>query len=303
MKTCVGSADITSVYEQDVPDMAQFIPSAQPAAVSQIPWLRPNFVDAQGEILGVVQSFVVEHGGKLIVVDTCVGDNKDITAVKAWSHRHTGFLARFEGAGFDPASVDYVLCSHMHLDHVGWNTYLDKDTWQPTFPNARYLFARAELDHWAAVRTEPIADLSGATDGSQTFAANFHQTQVNVFNQSIKPIIDAGLAEIVDPPCGPLPGLNLAPSPGHTPGHVIVEIESQGEKAVISGDSFHHPCQIAHPEWAATPDTDQEASTETRRKILRELADTATVLIGTHFLEPVVGTIISDGTAYRFDTR
>ena len=303
MKARVGSTVITSVCEQNLSDLASLIPSAKPDAISEIPWLRPNFVDAEGQLLALVQSFVVEHRGRLVVVDTCVGDDKDISVVDAWSHNHTGFLERFRQAGFDPALVDYVLCTHLHVDHVGWNTYLDNDTWQPTFPNARYLFARPELDHAAAACVEPIADLSAAADESETFAARSQQTQVNLYNQSITPIIDAGLADVVETPCEPLPGLELVPAPGHTPGQVIIEIESHGEKAIITGDSFHHPCQVAHPEWAALPDADQHVSIDTRRKVLREIADTATVLIGSHFAEPVIGKIISDGSAYRFDTH
>jgi glyoxylase-like metal-dependent hydrolase (beta-lactamase superfamily II) len=303
MKTRVGSTVITSVYEQDLPGLSSLIPGAQPDAISEIPWLRPNFVDAEGQLRAVVQSFVVEHNGRLIVVDTCVGDNKDVPVMEAWSHNQTGFLGRFEKAGFDPASVDYVMYTHMHVDHVGWNTYLDNDTWKATFPNARHLFSRVELDHTAAVSAEPIPDLGAAGDESERFAARFYQTQVNVYNESIMPLIDAGLADVVDAPCEPLPGLKLVPSPGHTPGHVIVEIESRGENAIIAGDSFHHPCQIAHPEWAALPDSDQDASVDTRRKILPEIADTATLLIGSHFAEPVVGQIVSDGPTYRFDTK
>ena len=303
MKALVGSTIVTSVYEQSLPDLALLIPSAQPDRLSEIPWLRPYFVDADGALRAVVQSFVVEHGGRRVVVDTCVGDNKDVPVLEAWSHRQTGFLARFAQAGFDRASVDYVLCTHMHVDHVGWNTYLDNDTWTPTFPNARYLFARTELDHAAAIDAEPIADLDADADESVTFAARSQQMQVDVYQQSIRPIIDAGLADVVDTPYEPLPGLTLVPSPGHTAGHVVIEIESHGEKAIITGDSFHHPCQIAHPEWGAVPDADRDAGIGTRRKILREIADTATVLIGSHFAEPVAGKIASDGTAYRFDAH
>jgi glyoxylase-like metal-dependent hydrolase (beta-lactamase superfamily II) len=302
MKTLVGSTVVTSVWEQSLPDLALLVPCAQPDRVSEIPWLRPNFVDADGALLAVVQSLVVEHGGKQFVVDTCVGDHKDVPVLDAWSHQKTGFLGRFAQAGFDPALVDYVLCTHLHVDHVGWNTYLDNGTWKPTFPNARYLFARTELDHAAAADAEPISESGAGADASETFASRSRRMQIDVYKQSVKPIIDAGLADIVETPCEPLPGLKLVPSPGHTAGHVFVEIESHGEKAVITGDSFHHPCQIAHPEWAAVPDADQNAGNETRRKILREIADTATVLIGSHFAEPVVGHVASDGAAYRFDT-
>ncbi|MCW2649838.1 MAG: hypothetical protein JWR32_814 [Mycobacterium sp.] len=300
MKAQIGSAVITSVFEQDLPDLASLLPSATPDALSKIDWLRPAFVDAEGDLRAVVQSFVVAHRGRLIVVDTCVGDDKDISVIDSWAHRHTGFFTRFAHAGFDPAAVDYVICTHLHVDHVGWNTHLDHGTWTPTFPNARYLFVGTELDHAAAVTAEPIAEHSAAAEESDTFANHFHQTQINVYNQSIKPIIDAGLADIVDAPHQPLPGLTLVPAPGHTPGQVIVHIESRGEDAIIGGDSFHHPCQTAHPEWAALPDSDQYTSSATRRAILREIADTATVLIGSHFAEPVAGHVVSDDATYRF---
>jgi len=111
-----------------------------------------------------------------------------------------------------------MCCVPTYTSIIGWNTYLDNETWQPIFPNARYLFARPELDHAAAACVEPIADLSAAADESETFAARFQQTQVNLYNQSIMPIIDAGLADVVETPCEPLPGLKLVPAPGHTPG-------------------------------------------------------------------------------------
>ncbi|QUR69371.1 MBL fold metallo-hydrolase [Mycobacterium spongiae] len=303
MKIQIGSTTVTSVYEQDVIGLSNTIPSAAPDALAELAWLDDRFVDATGELLGVVQAFVVEHGGKLVVVDTCVGDNKENVVVPEWAHRRTGFLERFLKAGFNPADVDAVVCTHLHMDHVGWNTFLDGDRWKPTFPNSRYLFARREHDHWRAQSQSSPTDPSDVGGDLEPWAQRVSKTQVAVYQESVQPIVDAGLALLVDMDHVLVPGLRLVPTPGHTPGHVAVEITSGGEKAFLSGDSFHHPCQIAHPEWANAADENPAASTGTRRMVLHELADSETLFIGSHFPEPVAGTIARDADSYRFDTR
>ena len=139
----IGEARITAVVEQSL-TMDGLISKAKPDALAEIAWLRPHFVDDTGRMLGLVQCFVIELGGKLVVVDTCVGDEKDLPSDPAWNRKTFGLLEKFRAAGFDPDAVDMVLCTHLHLDHVGINTRLEAGEWVPTFPNARYLFARTE---------------------------------------------------------------------------------------------------------------------------------------------------------------
>ncbi|MCH9730057.1 MAG: MBL fold metallo-hydrolase [Actinomycetia bacterium] len=302
MKLSIGSTTITSIVEQDLTFLSEVVPNARPSDLAGLPWLKPHFVDADNGMLGLVQSFLIEHGGARIVVDTCVGNGKENFSIPEWAHMNSDFLQRFAEAGFQPASVDYVVCTHMHMDHVGWNTYLHEGHWKPTFPNARHIFVSDELRYWTSEIAKPVSGQGGLTGESDEYKTAFQQTQAAIYEQSVKPILDAGLALFVDSSHTLMPGVKLVATPGHTPAHVSVEIDADGRKALISGDSFHHPCQIAHPEWAADPDTDQDASTQTRRNILAELADSATYFIGTHFAEPVAGKIVTDGQSYRFDT-
>ena len=297
----VGSAKITAIVEQPLEDLEGLITKTTPEELLAIDWLRPHFIDASGTMLGVVQSFVIEHAGKLIVVDTCIGDHKSLPISPHQHEKVFGLFEKFNEAGFDPAKVDLVLCTHMHFDHVGMNTLLVEGAWAPSFPNARYLFAKEEFDYWASENARPVEDPAALEGGFAKMRATFHATQVDVHNQSVQPVIDAGLAEIVAAPCEPLPGLRLVPTPGHTPGHVSVELISEGQRAWITGDSFHHPCQIARADWSTVADIDRDVGIDTRRDVLAKLAGSDTLLLGTHFSAPTGGQIVKDGESYRLE--
>ena len=296
----IGAARITNIVEQSLTGMYHLLPDAKRDAVQEIAWLRPHFADADGNLTGIIQAFVIELNGKLLVVDT-IGDGKSMPISEAWSNMSSGFMQRFRAAGFDPEAVDFVLCTHMHMDHVGWNTFHDGTAWRPTFPNARYLFAEAEMAYFEQETSTAPGDPATAASPQEAFPILLHMTQHEVLNQSIKPVLEAGLADLVAVPHQPVPGITLVPTPGHTPGHVSIEVSSEGAKALITGDSFHHPCQIARPQWASTADDDQSASTATRRRVLAETAGTDTLLVGTHFNEPVCGRIVEDGDGHRLD--
>jgi glyoxylase-like metal-dependent hydrolase (beta-lactamase superfamily II) len=290
MRLDLGSATITAIVEQELGRMGALLSEATPEAVAAIEWLRPHYVDEQGDLQWVIQCFVVEVDGVTVVIDTCIGDGKSIPFPDFWNDLASGFLERFRDSGFDPADVDVVLCTHLHLDHVGWNTTKRADgRWVPTFPNARYLFERTEYEDWAAEAEQP---------GDGILA----DTQQHVQRESIRPIVDAGLAELVDAPYRVSPSLRLVPSNGHTPGHVCVELHSDDVTAVITGDAFHHPCQIARPQWATTADFDQDASTATRRQLLTEWADTDVTVIGTHFAPPSYGRVRTGVDGYVFQS-
>jgi glyoxylase-like metal-dependent hydrolase (beta-lactamase superfamily II) len=153
------------------------------------------------------------------------------------------------------------------------------DKWVPTFPKARYLMGRAEFDYWRDQRE--------------------NEELVEVFSDSVRPVFEAGLVDLVETNHRISPEVSFVPTLGHTPGHVSVRISSQGEEALITGDFIHHPCQMARPDWAATVDFDQSASTKTRRDMFAKLAGTPTLIIGTHFAGPTAGRIVRDGDAYR----
>jgi glyoxylase-like metal-dependent hydrolase (beta-lactamase superfamily II) len=171
-----------------------------------------------------------------------------------------------------------VVCTHLHVDHVGWNTMLENGKWAPTFPKARYLLGRREYDFWSA-----------HDDGEQQA----------MLGDSVKPIFDAGLVQLVELDHVISPEIRLTPSTGHTPGHVSVMIESEGERAVITGDMTHHPCQLAHPDWSLG-DNDPKAAALTRSRLFAEWADETILVIGTHFAAPTAGHVVRDGAAFRF---
>jgi glyoxylase-like metal-dependent hydrolase (beta-lactamase superfamily II) len=275
----VGDVRITSVAEfADVPIPGEAVlPDATAAAVLEVDWLRPQFADDAGNILLRIQALVVESHGRTIVVDTCFGNDKERTNPVA-HHLSTRFLGDFVAAGFDPGAIDAVACTHLHVDHVGWNTILVEGEWIPTFPSARYYLSRVDVEYWSSTPSK---------DG-------------DLLGDSVTPVIEAGLAELVDAPYTITDEVSLIPTPGHSPGHVSVRIESGGSVAVITGDVMHHPVQCARPSWASSFDEDAAAAEKTRCAFLEDYADTDVLVIGTHFATPCAGKVIRAGDAYRF---
>ncbi|HEY2707507.1 MAG TPA: MBL fold metallo-hydrolase [Caulobacteraceae bacterium] len=274
--TRVVEIEFNTRYREDAP----FIAEATPDALKATPWLYPDFVRPEDGALKVsIHALLVEAPGLRLVVDTCLGNDRPrgLVGNKPLS---TPFLERLGEAGWSREGVDMVVCTHLHVDHVGWNTMLEGGKWVPTFPNARYLMGRDEYEHW-------VAEPGGETP--------------TILADSVQPIFDAGLAELVDMTYRISPEIRLTPTTGHTPGHVSVMIESEGEVAMITGDIMHHPCQIAHPDWAPGFDSDRAAAVATRRKVLEEVADKPILLIGTHFPAPTAGRIKRDGAGYLME--
>jgi len=212
----VGRLRVGAVVETAGPTRPTWLfPSATPEAVDRHrAWLAPHFLDAEGRLLQSVHTFVVKAPDLTVLVDTCIGNDKDRGGRRPFHMLRTGFLDTLRAAGVTPEAVDVVICTHLHVDHVGWNTRLDSGRWVPTFPRARYLFARREWEHWT---TED-------DDGTRRIMAD-----------SVAPVLDAGLAELVDTGHKVTPEVWLEPTPGHTPGHVSVRVSSKGQDAVITG--------------------------------------------------------------------
>jgi glyoxylase-like metal-dependent hydrolase (beta-lactamase superfamily II) len=231
-------------------------------------------------VFGSIHSFVIESDNRRIIIDTCVGNDKERT-IKAWNLLHGPFLADLALAGFPADTIDTVLCTHLHVDHVGWNTRLAEGRWVPTFRNARYLFGRREWEHWESEAAEH-------RDG-------------DVIGDSVRPIVDAGLAELVAMDQVLTPEVRLEPTPGHTPGHVSVRISSRGEEAVITGDLMHHPLQCAEPDLANNFDVDAAAARRTRRDFLARYCNRPVLVLGTHFAPPTGGWVVDAAPAWRFE--
>ena len=258
------------------------LPDGHPEEIRQIGWLVPHFATPDGQVKISIHALLVQTPSLRLVVDTCIGNDKP-RASPMFNMLQTGFLRDMEAAGWRRESVDAVLCTHLHVDHVGWNTMLEDGRWVPTFPRARYYMGRRELEHTTA---------EAAADGVRGHGGA-------ILADSVQPILDAGLASLVEMDARIAPEVRLMPTTGHTPGHVSVVIESRGERAVITGDMMHHPCQLARPHWSSGFDTDQDASRVTRKAFLAQFADTRSLVIGTHFAGPTAGHVVRDGDAYR----
>lgn len=274
----IGDVRISRVVEAEGPTPGTFLfADATPERLLQHAWLKPHFLTEEGMLISSIHAFVLESQGKTIVVDTCVGNDKP-RAVKNWNMRKGRFLEDMAEAGFPRERVTTVLCTHLHVDHVGWNTIWRDGKWLPTFPNARYLFGRKEWDYWSRAQDE-------------------HDKAIQ--NDSVRPILDAGLADLVESDHKITSEIYLEPTPGHTPGHVSVRVSSKGQEAVITGDLMHHPVQCAEPGFASRFDVDTDAAVKTRRRFLERYKDGKTLVLGTHFAAPTAGKVASEGGTYQ----
>jgi glyoxylase-like metal-dependent hydrolase (beta-lactamase superfamily II) len=279
----VGNVKVTRVVESElpVPHKYSFLQQATPEALREMPWLSPHFITPEGAMLLSIHALLVDAPGMKLVVDTCIGNDKPRALLRG-QKLQTQFLQHIADAGFARETVDAVICTHLHVDHVGWNTMLQDGKWVPTFPNARYLIGKTEYDHWRETQ-------EGET--------------VEIMNDSVEPIFAAGLAQTVEMDHRVSPEIRLVPTPGHTPGHVSVMIESKGETAIITGDMIHHPCQFGRPDWLSLFDDDQAAANARRHAMFAQWADSPTLIIGTHFAAPTAGHIKRDGATYRFEAQ
>ena len=280
LKWTVGDVQVLQVVETEAAlPVDMLLPAADPAEVAAIPWLAP-FLDDNGFARLCINSLLVQTPDLRIVVDCCAGNDKP-RSFPGFNMQSTRYLDHLAAVGFDRDAVDIVVCTHLHVDHVGWCTMLEDGAWVPTFPNARYLMGTVEYEHWRTQEESP--------------------DERTAFADSVQPVFDAGLVDLVEPDHRISGEVQLVPTPGHTPGHVSVRITSAGEDALITGDMVHHPAQIARPEWSCFLDHDGPRSADVRRAVFAEAADTATLVIGSHFVAPSAGRLVADGEGFRFD--
>jgi glyoxylase-like metal-dependent hydrolase (beta-lactamase superfamily II) len=275
----IGKVRISRVVEMETVSKATFVlPDATPENIQREPWLQPHFAEPSGRVRMSIHALIVESEGHRIVVDTCLGNDRP-RMNPPWNMLQTSFLTDLDKAGFARDSITHVLCTHLHVDHVGWNTMLVEGRWVPTFTKARYLIGRKEWEHWSV-----------ATD----------QFTKDPIDDSVRPIVDAGLALQVEDTHRLTSEVWLEPTPGHTPGHFSVRISSRGQDAVITGDLMHHPVQCAHPEWNCGFDSIPDQARATRRAFIERYADRPVIVFGTHFATPSAGHIVKEGEGHRF---
>lgn len=252
---------------------------------ANLDWLAPNFFDAASQTVAIVmQSWLIKTADHLILVDSCGGSHKPRPHFPVFHMRESPFLTNLAAAGYQPEDIDYVFCTHLHIDHVGWNTRLENGRWVPTFPNARYLWS--EEDYRAH---EPAPDVPKDTDGIEA-----------IFFDSVLPVVEAGLADMVGPSFQLNSAIEIEAAPGHSPGHSIMRLCSGGDSALFSGDSLHHPIQIAAPQCNSFACADADQARLTRRRILEECCEHNRLLVPAHFAAPHVGRIRSERERFIF---
>ena len=231
-------------------------------------------------------SLIIKTGRANILVDTCVGNCKHRPALDNWHMRDGPYLADMvKVAGFGPEQIDFVLCTHLHADHVGWNTQLEDGRWVPTFPNARYLFAEKEVAHWQSL-----------------FDAEPDHMGITSWQDSVLPVLEAGLVDQVACDHEIETGIHLAPAPGHTPGNVVLSLNDGKEQAYMIGDTIHHAVQVERPHWSSNFCSDPIQSAATRRAFLEDVADSGAWVMPAHFPTPTAVRIESapDTFQYKF---
>jgi glyoxylase-like metal-dependent hydrolase (beta-lactamase superfamily II) len=277
----IGEAVVTKVFETmlDHERITDVLPIGEEDLAPHRAWMAP-YLGPHDEMLMSVHAFCVEVDGLRIVVDTCIGNDRDYGPnpyLQIFNGLHTSFLDDLDAVGFGRDDVDVVVCTHLHPDHVGWNTVLVDGTWEPTFRRARYVLSRPDVDHWRTM------------EGAH-----------NPWAVAIQPVEDTGQLDAVDAPHAVSASVSLFATPGHTPGHVSVALTSGPARAVITGDMVHSPVQLVEPDWTYRHDTDATRAAQSVRELLDAVGDTDTLVLGTHFPAPTGGHLRSTTTGWRF---
>jgi glyoxylase-like metal-dependent hydrolase (beta-lactamase superfamily II) len=282
----IGDVSITSIIERDGPwrTPEAMFPAYDPVAGSAyLKELDPVVFDpASGRMVITYQTFVVRTPKHTILVDTCTGEDKNYPAPMDFPKQP--WLDGFAATGLRFEDIDYVFCTHLHIDHCGWNTRLVNGRWVPTFPRAKYVFHKREYAAWEKA-TEAGANPPG-----------------EVWRMNCLPVVEAGQALLVDDDFSLDDTVWLTPTPGHSPCHCCVNIKSGGQRAVVTGDLMHHALQVREPGWFTIFDWDKDEAVRSRRSFLASVADTGTLLLPIHFPSPTVGLVGADG-GERFTWR
>ena len=282
--------DITihPVIEQQGPFFAarEFFPGLTAEMLAEnLSWLQPHFVDPSGKLVLCVQSFLIKTPHHTILVDSCVGNHKPRLARPFWHMMNDDrFEKNLAATGVGVGDIDYVMCTHLHVDHVGWNTKLENGRWVPTFPNAKYIMADRELAHWTEQEKKDPSGVPWITD-------------------SVLPIVEAKRAQIVKSDFAFDASVQLLPTPGHTIDHFSVLVGRPGADALIAGDMIHSPIQGRYPDLAMRADHDGKQSGVTRRKVFDRFCEEQTLMCVTHFPTPhSIGHVRRWDNGYKFVT-
>lgn len=279
----LGDIRIDRVVEFDqlsMPTTAMLPDSTEPDIAKHRAWMGPHLLDAQGEMRMHIQTYLIHTPEHTILVDTGVGNHKPRPQRPAWDQYQGTYLDDLGRLGVRPEAVDVVICTHLHIDHVGWNTQFIEGKWVPTFPNAAYLFVGDEWEYW---RSQHDSDAEANAP----------------IGDSVWPVVEAGLVQLIDSNHVISDTLRFEPSPGHTPGHACLRLHTSAGDVVFAGDLMHRPVQVAEPQWSSMFCVDPVQSRATRQAFMEQHADTGQLIIVAHFPEP--GRIVRGGNSFRFE--
>jgi glyoxylase-like metal-dependent hydrolase (beta-lactamase superfamily II) len=277
----VGDIAVQRIVEHEIPvyHPSEFFDEATTEAVEPYrKWLEPKALCPRtGRMIMPVQSYLVRTRHHCILIDTCCGRQKTYADPPEWHQRgNEVWLGNLKAAGVHPEDIDYVFCTHLHSDHCGWNTRLLDGRWIPTFPNARYVFAR---DEYQAMESENSL----------------------IFIENVQPILEAGQAVLVDLDYALDDEIWLESTPGHSAGHVAIHLKSGRHHAAMCGDLIHSPLQLAEPGWSPNSDHDPAASANTRKNFLNAHCESDSLVLTAHFPSPSIGHIVPRGSGYDFN--
>ncbi len=246
-------------------------------------WLQPRAMNPENSALLLpCQSYIVKTSHHTVLIDSCVGNHKSHPRHPAWHQRSdSSYPDALAAHGLQATDIDFVMCTHLHGDHIGWNTRLQDGRWVPTFPNARYIFSATDLHSWQ--------------DSEQSKLA------MQPIQESVLPVIAAGQATLVEDSFSLDDEIWLQPTPGHTPGHLAINLASRGQRAIVLGDMVHSPIQCLYPEWTVQADWNDELARKTRRQMMAHLAETQTLALTAHFPLPSAGWFRNRGSAFSFE--
>ena len=282
----IGEFAISRVEEIVLDEPTSLFEHWNKDCLRQRPWMAPHYYDGGRDVFfSTIQTWVLRMPGKTILIDTSGGNDKDRPLSPRFHKLATEFPKKLQALGIEPNEVDLVILTHLHVDHVGWNTRLEGDRWVPMFPNAEYVVSATELE----VR-DPKRGAAARPSGSW-----------NTYNDSVVPILEAGLARVVEGNETLLPGIELTPIPGHAPGQMGVLARSGGQEAFFIADVMHNPIQIYHPEWNSKFCEDQDLARRTRAKVLSHAADNGSLILPGHFGHPYCGYVRRAQNGYVFE--
>jgi glyoxylase-like metal-dependent hydrolase (beta-lactamase superfamily II) len=285
VKIQIGSTVIHRIVEQEGPffEALKFFPTLTRELLDENrAWLQPNFIDRAGQLMLCIQSYLVQTPHHNILIDSCVGNHKPRPTRPFWNMMNSDrYEKNLAATGLGVGDIDFVMCTHLHTDHVGWNTRLENGRWVPTFPKARYVFADRELAYWTKRQHDDPAACPWVED-------------------SVLPIVAANRVDIVKSAHAFNDLVTLIPTPGHTIDHYSVQVGTPGADAIITGDMIHSPLQARYPEIGMMADYDSKQAGVSRRELFGRFCDTSTLMCTAHFPSPSTGRVVRWREAFDF---